>query len=378
MSEPAGTMIRRGAIAALVVATLVAPSSARTQTAAAAREAVVAGRERSEAALAALDSVRKARTAVLDDSLRIGGRLVRFSSTGLPESERDWLIGGLEGASVWLAEHFGALAPSLVDPRAWEVRSSRIVRQYRELHAPISDGRSIYLSTRSGLEAEDVRAAALTAAGAHAAGRHSTLEAYAASLSFDEEDSRFVRAARDLALGTSSVGRRCAAGAVGACRTVLSPARGAPPLTVWFSREDHRAIVAASEMRLRRDSIGVRRREACLAGDNALCDEIVSRLRVTYPFRDDVRATFAAHAVVAGGEAGLARLDAARGSFDGDPLGLLVHVSGLTEERLIADWQRRVSSAAAAEAQPPVAPLVFSAAFWCGLLLLGASRRRPR
>lgn len=378
MFKPRVAEVRRCAVAATLLTVVLGPAAVGAQDAAAARAAVVAGRARADAALAELDSLRKARTAVLDDSLRIGGRLVRFSSTAFPASERDWLIDGVESAHAWLTEKFGASAPSLVDQNAWEVRSSRIVLKYRELHAPIVEGRNIDLSSRRGLEAADVRTVALTAAGAHVAQRHPVLHAYAVSMSFDDSDSRNVRAARDLALGTSSVGRRCAAGAVGACRTVLSPARGAPPLTVWFTREDHRAIVAASEMRLRRDSIGVRRRETCLAGDDALCDEIVSRLKVTYPFRDDVRATFAAHAVVAGGEAGLARLDAARGRFEGDPLGLLVHVSGLAEERLIADWQQRVSSAAAADSQPPVAPLVFSAAFWCGLLLFGASRRRPR
>ena len=376
---------RRGSLCAasrlgVMIALLLTPAFASAQDAAEARAALVAGRVRLAVALAELDSLRKARTAVLDDSVRIGGRLVRYPSDALPEDGRAWLVDGIEAAQEALVERFGARATGLVDTNAWEIRVARAVLPYRQvdLFAPLIDGRNIYLSGKLKIGAQEVRAVALTAAGAQAARRHSTLTSYAGTMSFDDEDSRFVRAARNLALGTSSVGRRCVAGAVGACRVVLSPARGAPPLSVWFSREDHRAIVAASEMRRRRDSVGVRQREACRGGDDEVCDAIVARLEITYPFREDVRATFAAHAVLAGGEAGLARLDAARGSYADDPLALLVHVSGLSEERLIAEWQQRITSAAATAAQPPVAPFAISAAFWCGLLLLGASRRRPR
>ena len=381
MSERARGLRRAVIAAGIAAAALALPAIGATQEAEAARQALLSMRQRMAASGISYDSVRRARIAVFNDSLRAGGRLVRFNSAGMPPDEREWLTGGLEAAQRTLETRFGAAAPGLVDTNAWEVRTSaaNLGTSSRELFAPLPGGRNVHLSGRLPIKSEDVAEVALDAAGAALARRHPTLERYAESMNLEQSAERYVRAARDLALGNSTLGRRCVAGAVGACRVVLSPARGASPLTVWFTREDHRAIIASSRAnRARRDSIGVRMREACLGGEDDVCERVAERLQLTYPVRADVRATFAAHAVETGGEAGLARLEAAHDRFAEDPVGLLVHVSGVPEEQLITTWQRRLVAAATGDSQRPLAPFAVSAAFWCGLLLFGASRRRPR
>lgn len=330
-----------------------------------------------------VDSLRRDRTAVLNDSVKASGRLVRFNANALPTNDRARLLEALDSAARSLEARFGASAPSLMDSLPWELRSSRVrmgSARVLEMFAPTIDGRRLGVAFRLPMPMDDITALALGAAGAKAATGHPTLERFARTMSLETTDGRYVRAALNMALSNSAVGRRCAAGAIGACRTVLSPPDGPSPLSVWYARGDYRSIVAASQpTRARRDSAGVRSREACLRnGDDAECERIVSEMQLTYPFHENVRGTFAAHAVETGGAAGLERLRAARDRYVDDPIGLLAHVSGETEDDLIKAWQRRLHAAAVADSQPPVVPLAISAAFWCALLLLGASRRRPR
>ncbi len=377
------------AIAGLLVC---APDQLATQDANAARAELRSVQRRHHASVVSTDSLRQSRTARLDDSLRAGGRLVRFNRASLASGDRERLVRGLEQAHEELITRWGPGGAALIDSLPWDLRSLSesvirrssarrlpAVRVTQQLRAPTPGGKALGLTFNSPLSPDDVTALALQAAGQQIARAHPTLAQFAPSISFEDSERVFASAAENLALSVSSVGARCAAGGVGACRAVLAPLRGASPRAVYFDPEDYREMVAASSSaKSRRDSSTMHDVARCLEHDRPACARVVARLPDRYPFREQVRSSFALHALQQGGPAGLDRLVASQDRYVDDPLGLLAYVSGQEEAALIRGWHERIRAAGALRAAPPLAPLVVTAVFWSGLLLIGATLRRPR
>ena len=355
---------------------------AQAQDTEAARRAMIALEARSREAGRATDSVVNARTATLNDSLRAAGRVVRFGDRALLPGDRQRMDEALTSAHRSLEERFGTGAAALTDTLVWELRSPRVWDGAArvQLRAPTADGDALTITYLPPVPEERVSGLALQAAGIALVQRHPTLALFAPRMTLEESGTAYGGAVRSLALSTASVGGRCAAGALGACRIALGPSGAASALSTYYVPADYRAVVAASaSARQRRDSLSVRQRERCLDDDDdASCEALVHRLNVGYPFLGMVRETFAAHALEVGGAAGLVRLDSARGQFQDDPISLLTYVSGVSESALFAGWRTRLLAAAARESRPPIAPVLFSTLLWSGFLFFVAVRRRPR
>ena len=96
MSDRAMDLVRRAARLAsgltlpamLLISLLVTPSLGAAQSAAELLQQARNERERVSLFVRELDSLQKSRTLPLDDSVVVAGRLVRFTSSTLPASER--------------------------------------------------------------------------------------------------------------------------------------------------------------------------------------------------------------------------------------------------------------------------------------------------
>lgn len=376
-------LLATATVSALLV-TAVGPRPLRAQSdVAALRRQYDAVESRRIVAASALDSLRRAARRVLDDSLLAGGRTVAFVSAQLTLDDRERLSTALRDEWRALERAFGASAPLLLDGIAWKVEAMlrRGVRGDLRLEFESPLGGSRYVMLSSPIDARVVARVSRRVAAEQATRLHPVLAAYVGDggVTFDSLGDERVAAARDLALAGSALGRRCLEGATNDCRRVLRPTEGASVLNRYFEPGDWPDLAR----RARSPSSGDRTewnraREECVErGEREVCEAVLRAATPPVPFRREVRGTFVVDALLAGGEKGLERLVAARGDFLGDPIGLLAHVAGHSDESLAASWQARVAVAGREASRHPVAGVLVSSVAWGLLLLGGATLRRP-
>ena len=133
-------------------------------------------------------------------------------------------------------------------------------------------------------------------------------------------------------------------------------------------------MVTASESPLDADSLFFVDRRACLDGAPTSCERIIHRVRIPDPFSSTLRATLVTHALELGGRGALDRL--AESGMEPSPVHLLAQVAGVSEDSLVASWQRRTARSLEEERGSQL-PLTLAVLGWATLAFVGASRRKP-
>jgi hypothetical protein len=332
------------------------------------------------AAFRTVDSLRNAESPSV--TVTAGGRTLRVDTATIAPADVERLRDGLELGAAELRERYGATAMRLVDTTVWHA--------YTGLQRGVL-GRSVTLRDRTrgiarqvGLprpvDPERIAQFVLQRAGAELPRLAPTLGAYVGQdVSLQLTPEHFELAGREMALSNASAARRCALGAVLACRAVLTHASGSAGLTLWYETGDYPMLLASAVSRgavADADSLFYVDLLACTdERDTAACERAVQRVEITQPFSTNLRATLVQYALERGGREALDRLQD-DGAADIAALPLLAHVAGTSEDSLIVGWQRHTGAALAAS-RSGAAPFALSTAFWCGLLLAGASLRRP-
>lgn len=322
--------------------------------------------------------VRARETAALGRTAHLvaGGRRVLYSPQQITARDSARIARGLESGRARLVARFGANSAQLLDSASWLLTGSLDHRTYlSEVQLRTSEriaGAGVDL--RRPIDPRQVEEFVLTVAGdglprvAPGLLRHAV-----GSVSLVDDPDRFVLAGREMALSWSSAARRCITGALVACRAALTVAEPADRLSHYFEPSDWRAVVVASGSPADADSLFFVERRNCLLGEQEACARIISKVVVPLPISSSVRGTIVMHAVDLGGLQAIDRLVASR---EEDPIALLAAVAGVTEDSLLASWQRRTVSALHS-VQGNQLPLVLSVAGWGALVLVGATRRRP-
>jgi hypothetical protein len=180
-------------------------------------------------------------------------------------------------------------------------------------------------------------------------------------------------ASRDLSLAWASVGRRCAAGMLSACETLLAPFDSVNALERYYDRSDYRMLGSIGELPLNADSATHALRRLCRDGVDSACAPVVRKVRVGDPTGARFRGTLAAHAFELAGDSAIARLATAP---PGPPLPFLAHVAGTTPTALVQSWRDRMTLGLTQGHTGSVA-LATTTVLWCGLVLMVIGRRRP-
>lgn len=302
-----------------------------------ARAKVTAYRDSLQLATKAYRAARGEITAALTDTLRVGRRRVAVAPDALSAADRATLVAALEATDQELEARFGASSAALVDTVPWQV----VLRPR---------GQSVSISARSGegstaaplglpLNAMSVQRFALARAGGQLRQLHPSLSAFVrADIALGEDSLALRLARRSLALGASTVGRRCAAGGTVACKAVMTDARGEAAKSLWYASDD-------------------------------------PKISVRYPFSAQVRASLVSHAITAAGPDALVRLQSA--PPDASALEVLARVAASTPEGLLQGWTEAML-AVPPNVGAPLGPITVSTLAWCGLLFALVIRRRPR
>ncbi len=325
-----------------------------------------------------LEAIAKAADAEFTELLSAGGRSVRIRPGSLTEREQTAIVDGLERADARLRARFGEDLSIFRDTlrwKAWYAPSWKL----RVFELNVGQAMHVGGSQRDlwrGPTAEAIESVALTQAVRNFIDRVPTLQRLTGGdFSLSVGDGRFARAGRELALSWASAGRRCAAGSVAACRAVITVRPNARNLTLYFEPSDYRAVVTSGQLPTDADSVLFASRRRCLAGSDSACVNVIPALgKIPDPFSGGLRATLVHHALEMGGMSALARLRERQSETD--PLAVLSHVAGVSEDSLLRSWQVRVSERVAAERYSPGRDAL--AAFgWTALVLVGALRRKP-
>lgn len=350
-------------------------SAARSIDADAARarlDAAVASAERAEAEFNRL----RAGGTDFEAAVTEGRLTVRFAPADLDEADRARLQEGLRRGQAELERRFGASGPALLGSPTWFLdgfaRFGGTGFSLGTKPGSWQDG----LRLRSPIAEDDVAGYVMRQASREFARSMPLIGTFTRGATLIAEDAEYEEAARELALGWSAAGRRCATGVVAGCRAIFTDATGLEALRLWFDDEDHQALVVQYKVQgVQRDSAWLAGRSQCLKGDRAACTRLAETEGGRYPFTANVRGTLVAHALEAGGAASLDRLRAASATGVG-ALGALAAAAGVSEDELLAGWQSRTARALH-DAREGHLPLLVSTTFWCGLLLFGATRRKP-
>jgi len=325
--------------AALVLAlTCLTPCAAAlgAQTAAEMSQRIHAMQDSLQATRARYDARRARATLPLNDSIVTDGVTVLFHAA-LAARDRAAVRQGIADARSLLDTRFGAGAAKLVEGTVWSIMS---VAQFdgRAPTAGFVEGRVPRERSRVAgmpLRAEDVEDVVLQRAAHRLLDRAPVVAAFTAgTYDFNEQDRPLYIAQKMLALSASSVARRCAAGAIGACRTILD----SHAADQWF----------------------------------AATDTVPPNGRAIPP---GVKASVLGVALELGGTRVIDAL--ARPQASDDAVAILADAAGVTPDSLLHSWTTQLQAAATETAAPPF-PLAATAAFWCGIFLLAATRRRPQ
>lgn len=379
-TTPRGPVFVRTALLALCVLAAPRAHAQDVPRSAALRSEIARLGGEAAAAFRVVDSLRRIEAPAA--IVTAGGRTLRVDTMTIAATEVERLREGFELGATRLRERFGDAAMLLVDTTTWHAYTG----SYRGVL-----GRSVTLQDRTlgvarqislsrPVDPERVAEFVLDRVGANLPQLAPTLGRYVGQdVSLDPTPELFEIAGRELALSTASAARRCALGAVLACRAVLSHAAGPEALALWYEPSDYPVLLNHAVSRGAvggADSLFYADHDACTEErDAAACERAVQRVNIQQPFSTNLRATLVQHALEQGGRDAIDRLQSA--SAEGTAaIPLLAHVAGTSEDSLLIGWQQRTSAALAAS-RTGEAPLALSTAFWCGLLLVGAALRRP-
>lgn len=315
------------------------PSTADAQTAAELRQRISVMADSLKASQRRLEEARDRKAINLDDMLVSDGVTVRFPAAEMSERNRNAVREGIGAARQTLQDRFGTGSARLMDGIEWHLLFNmvRIGRKHYVGFATPDQNQSRRISNLVPLPIapSDVERFVLQLAGRKLVPSGSVLGAFTGGAFFlTPEEEAFYVAQRHLAVSASSVARNCAKGALGACRTILDPAEAAN----WFSVSD-----------------------------------TIPRDRRPIPV--GVNASLVTVALDLGGARAIDLL--AQPRQEGNAVTLLAEAAGVTPDSLLKTWNLRLQNATVESAHPSL-PLAASAAFWCGIFLFAATRRRPR
>ena len=360
---------------ALVLAVALA-TPASGQTAAAWRKRLDGATAASLRADSDFVRVREATALERTAQLVAGGRRVLYSPKQITATDSARIARGLEDGRARLVARFGANSAQLLDSTSWLLTPSLERRPYpTEVRLSTSERAfGTRVDLRRPIDPRKVEEFVLGVAGDGLSRLAPGLQRHASgAVSLADDPDRFVLAGREMALSWSSAARRCITGALVACRAALTVAEPADRLSHYFEPSDWQAVVVASSSPVDADSLFFVERRNCLAGEQAACARIITKVVVPLPISSSARGTLVMHALDLGGLQAVDRLVASR---EVDPIALLAAVAGVPEDSLLASWQRRTASALHSVQGNPL-PLVLSVAGWGALVLVGATRRRP-
>lgn len=329
-------MLRLLAAAGSFVVLLGAPL--RAQSAADVTQRIAQMQDSIRATQVRLESARNRHTLAADDSIIADGVTVQFPSLAISEQDRAALRAGIAAGRRSLAKEYGEAASQLVDGDRWSVmfwteRNGRYETASLLAGPDMSSIQRQYV--RMPLKADAIAAFVRDRAGHRLAVRDSIIAAFiGGGFTLEPQERAFYMARRHLVTSRSSVARRCADGALGACRTIFD-ARASDR---WFAPEDS------------------------VRGDGR-------------PFPRWVNGTVVQVALEMGGPRAIERL--ASPAPAEDAISRLAAAAGTTPDSLLIAWSGKLQEGTDQNASPSL-PLAASAAFWCGLFLLAATRRRPR
>lgn len=327
----------RGAVAILALGCC-ALTAADAQTAAEMQQRIRVMSDSLKATQKRLQEAKNRKTLVLDDVLVSEGVTVRFPGAALSERNRNALREGISDAQRTLEDRFGAGSARLLEGGEWHLIFNGVSRNRREFVGFV-DARNPTAQLNHlvslPLAPADVERFLLEIAGRKLLHAESVVGAFAGAAFFltPPEESFYV-ARRQLAASTSSVARRCATGALGACRTILDPAASAN----WFAASD-------------------------------------SVPRNGRPIPRGVNASLVTVALDLGGARAIDVLSKPNASDN--PIIILAEAAGVTPDSLVQTWNARLQDATEQSAYPSL-PFAASAVFWCGIFFMVATRRRPR
>lgn len=375
-------------LAALVVALVVAPRAATSQS-------VAAWRARYARASAHADSLGAAlrrgdSSFALDRTGRLvaGRRTVRFDGTQLSAGDTARIAEGLGRGAEILRSRFGEAGVRLIDGELWELYPSdglgpdgglrwpgprAWLRPGRLTLAPTTPGDWERLVLDRPIDPAKVANFVVGRAGRSLVQQTPALrwhEGWSALLVDDEH--YWSEPPRRLGVSWSVAGRRCASGSAIACRDVLAAFESTGALTRLFDVSDYRTVVASARLPALTDTVFLASRKRCLEGADTACARIAPEVLISDPFGRQIRGTLLTHAIELGGPGAVARLTAATGET---ALPLLARVAGVSEDSLIATWMQRTRGALDDE-RGTDAGLIATTAAWSALLLFLATRRR--
>jgi hypothetical protein len=285
-----------------------------------------------------LARLRDGRVTVPDDSIIESGVTVHFPSERLSDRDRAVVREGIGAARARLDTQFGAGASKLVDGTIWRIdyEKAGAVRRPRAL---LVEGRNLGdLRTWSAplpLGATSVSDFVYELAERQMVRRAPAVGAFAGGafpLSLPPE--AYYVAMKQLTISKSSVARRCAAGVVVACRTILDD----NAKDQWYAPSD-------------------------------------SGPRGRAPIPRGVHGSLVVTALELGGTRAIDAFGSP--SQTGDVVAMLSDAAGIPPDSLIRTWNGRMQLAAKRSAHTSV-PFAATAIFWSGLFLFAATRRRPK
>lgn len=364
---------RRSAL--LVGLLLLGAATARAQSAAEWRAQRDANRAEAKALRARLDVVERQRDSART-TVEVSGIRVKLSDTTFSDADTAAIAQGIRQAMERLTARYGPGITAYVDRRAWNAytgRMNRFAPRAVSLMVPGGSGFDRNEWYRP-LRPDRIAAAVEGQVSITVGGRVRELQAYPSRALFrGMRDDEWYVIGRDLSLSWSSVGRRCAAGNLSACTTLLAPFDSANALDRYFDRSDYRMLGSTAELPANADSATHALRRLCREGVDSACAPVVRKVRITDPTGAQFRGTLAAHAFELAGDSAIVRLGTAP---RGASLPLLAHVAGTTPEALVQSWRARVARGLT-EGRVGSGTLALTTAAWCGLFLLIIGRRRP-
>lgn len=310
---------------------------------------------------------------VYDSALRRGNFTIAYAAGSLRDADTTAIGEGLRRADAQLRARFGADGAALA-VGVWSVERRAGRRAFNNnLLLENSDGSLARQSLASPVDPREVERFVIAQAGAHLVRITPALRGYAGWAVFQHTRELDEELARRLATSWAASGRRCAAGALDACATVLTPFDPSTAIAAHFEPRDYRTVVASGRLPALSDSAFFVARRACLDGSDSSCVSIIHTVLAPDPHNEMVRGSLLAHAIELGGTAAVTR---AAERADAEPLVALAHIAGVPADSLLASWHRRTFSALDEKRSRTELPLLLSSIAWGGLLLLAATRRK--
>lgn len=312
---------------------------------------------------------------VYDRVVRDGELSVSFAAGDLSARDSAAIARGLANANETLRARFGEAGVALTVNARWTVDS------YGESERRVLDWVGFQRAEdwqnrqdmRKPIDPALVAGMVIARAGERLVSRTRALNQYNGWAALQPDDRLYAEVGRRLSTSWAGAARRCAAGAIGACATVLAPFDADAEPTRYFDASDFRYVVASARLPALSDSSYFAARRQCIDGADSVCAAIIGRVPMIDPLNASVRGTLLAHAIELGGTDALVR---AAAQADTPPMEALARIAGVSTDSLVASWHARVYAALDEERATTDPSLLLSSVAWGGLLLLVATRRR--